>query len=281
MACACRDRCRTVHGRPRHRHRQRRAAVDQGRPATSPPENLQWVVSAYAILFGGALLLGGRLADIFGRRRLFMIGLALFSGASLLCGVSWSEGSLIAFRALQGLGGALFAPAALSILMTTFAEGAERNRALGIWGAASGSGGAAGVLLGGVPDLVPELAVGLLHQRAGRDRGDRRGAGRCCAESRGQHGHRHFDVAGAASVTAGVMLLVYAMTRATQDGWVERRDARPAGRLGGAARRLRRHRAALAGAAAADADLPRCARCRPPTRRPPWSARSRSRSSSC
>src|SRR3954467_18773 len=147
--------------------------------------NLQWVISAYAILFGGVLLLGGRLADVFGRRRVFMIGLAVFSISSLLCGLSWSEGSLIAFRALQGLGGALFAPAGLSILMTTFAEGAERNRALGIWGAASGSGGAAGRGCGGrvgwsggraagrFPDLVPELVVGVLHQRAGRDRRDR------------------------------------------------------------------------------------------------------------
>ena len=181
-------------------------------------ENLQWVVSAYAILFGGALLLGGRLADIFGRRRLFIIGLALFSGASLLCGVSWSEGSLIAFRALQGLGGALFAPAALSILMTTFAEGAERNRALGIWGAASGSGGAAGVLLGGVLTsylswpwvFFINVPVGLAVIAA---------APAVLRESRGQHEHRHFDVAGATSVTAGVMLLVYAMTRATQEGW--------------------------------------------------------------
>src|SRR6266487_4462451 len=111
--------------------------------------NLQWVISAYAILFGGVLLLGGRLADLLGRRRLFVAGLALFAASSLLCGLSWSEGSLIGFRALQGLGGALLAPAVLSILMTTFAEGAERNRALGIWGAASGSGGAAGVRLGG------------------------------------------------------------------------------------------------------------------------------------
>src|SRR3954454_17434748 len=94
-------------------------------------ENLQWVISAYAILFGGVLLLGGLLADVFGRRRVFMIGLAVFSISSLLCGLSWSEGSLIAFRALQGLGGALFAPAGLSILMTTFAKGSERNRALG------------------------------------------------------------------------------------------------------------------------------------------------------
>ena len=184
-------------------------------------ENLQWVVSAYAILFGGALLLGGRLGDIFGRRRFFIIGLALFTGASLLGGLSWSEGSLIAFRALQGLGGALLAPATLSILMTTFAEGAERNRALGIWGAASGSGAAVGVLLGGFLTsylswpwvFFINVPVGLAVIAA---------APFVLAESRGQHDHRHFDVAGAASVTSGVMLLVYAMTRATQDGWGSR-----------------------------------------------------------
>src|SRR4249919_2828535 len=112
--------------------------------------SLQWVISAYAIFFGGALLLGGRLADLLGRRRLFVAGLALFATSSLLCGLAWSEGSLIAFRALQGLGGALLAPAALALLMTTFAEGRDRNRALGIYGAASGSGAAAGVLLGGL-----------------------------------------------------------------------------------------------------------------------------------
>src|SRR5215467_4573293 len=95
---------------------------------------LQWVISAYAIVFGGTLLLGGRLADLFGRRRMFIFGLALFSITSLLCGLSWSAGSLVAFRALQGLGGALLAPAALSLLMTTFTEGRERNRALGIYG---------------------------------------------------------------------------------------------------------------------------------------------------
>src|SRR3954463_4982423 len=111
---------------------------------------LQWVISAYAILFGGTLLLGGRLADLLGRRRLFVAGLLVFAASSLLAGFSWSAGSLIVFRGLQGLGGALLAPAALSILMTTFREGRERNVALGIWGAASGSGGAAGVLLGGV-----------------------------------------------------------------------------------------------------------------------------------
>src|SRR5205809_4049166 len=180
--------------------------------------NLQWVISAYAILFGGVLLLGGRLADLLGRRRLFVAGLALFAASSLLCGLAWSEGSLIAFRALQGLGGALLAPAALSLLMTTFAEGRERNLALGIYGAASGSGAAAGVLLGGlltsylswswiffinVPVGVAAIALTPVLLR----------------ESRAELEHRHFDFAGAASVTAGLMLLVYAMTRATSDGW--------------------------------------------------------------
>ena len=111
---------------------------------------LQWVITAYAIFFGGALLLGGRIADLLGRRRIFIAGLSVFAATSLLCGLAWSEGTLIAFRALQGLGGALMAPAALALLMTTYAEGRERNVALGVYGAASGSGAAAGVLLGGV-----------------------------------------------------------------------------------------------------------------------------------
>src|SRR3989454_2665916 len=114
-------------------------------------ESLQWVITAYSILFGGVLLLGGRLADILGRRRLFVVGIALFTVSSLLDGLAWSEGSLIAFRSLQGLGAALVSPAALSILTTTFAEGRERHLALGIWGAASGSGGAARVLPRGAP----------------------------------------------------------------------------------------------------------------------------------
>jgi EmrB/QacA subfamily drug resistance transporter len=180
--------------------------------------NLQWVVSAYAIIFGGTLLLGGRLADLLGRRRLFVAGIAVFAVSSLLCGLAWSEGSLIAFRALQGLGGALLAPAALSLLMTTFTEGRERNLALGIYGAASGSGAAAGVLLGGVltsylswswiffvnvPVGVAAIVLAPLLLR----------------ESRADAAHHHFDVAGATSVTAGLMLLVYAMTRATENGW--------------------------------------------------------------
>src|SRR5918911_4455908 len=113
-------------------------------------QSLQWVITAYAIMFGGVLLLGGRMADLLGRRRLFIAGVALFTTSSLLAGFAWSEASLIAFRAAQGLGGALLAPAALSILTTTFAEGRERNIALGVWGAVSGSGAAAGVLLGGL-----------------------------------------------------------------------------------------------------------------------------------
>jgi EmrB/QacA subfamily drug resistance transporter len=181
-------------------------------------ESLQWVITAYSILFGGVLLLGGRMADLLGRRRLFMLGLALFTVSSLLDGLAWSESSLIGFRALQGLGAALLSPAALSILTTTFREGRERNLALGIWGAASGSGGAAGVLLGGaltstlswswiffinvpVGVLVITLSPWLLR------------------ETRAALDHRHFDASGAVSITAGLMLLVYAMTRATQHGW--------------------------------------------------------------
>jgi len=192
---------------------------------------LQWVISAYAILFGGALLLGGRLADILGRRRLFVAGLALFSVSSLLCGIAWSSSSLIAFRAVQGLGGALLAPAALSLLMTRFAEGRERNLALGIYGAASGSGAAAGVLLGGILTSylswswiffinVPVGAAAILLTPV------------LLQESKAGLGHRHFDVAGALTITSGLMLFVYALTRATSDGWS---SASTLALLGGAA----------------------------------------------
>src|ERR1700759_2483283 len=181
-------------------------------------ESLQWVITAYSIFFGGFLLLGGRLADLFGRRRLLMAGLLLFTVASLLNGLAWSEGSLIAFRSLQGLGAAMLSPAALSILTTTFQEGRERNVALGVWGAVAGSGGAAGVLLGGVltsafswpwifyvnvPVGVAVVAVSPLLLR----------------ESRADLPSRYFDIAGAATITAGLMLLVYGMTHATQHGW--------------------------------------------------------------
>jgi EmrB/QacA subfamily drug resistance transporter len=182
-------------------------------------ESLQWVVTAYSILFGGVLLLGGRLADLLGRRRLFVIGVALFTVTSLLDGFAWSEGSLIAFRSLQGLGAALLSPAALSILTTTFAEGRERNLALGIWGAASGSGGAAGVLLGGLLTSAFDwswiffinVPVGLLVLGL---------TPFLLRESRAELDHRHFDTAGAATITGGLMLVVYAMTRATQHGWL-------------------------------------------------------------
>ena len=113
-------------------------------------EDLQWVISAYALFFGGFLLLGGRAADLLGRRRLFLIGLVVFTVASLFAGLAWSEASLIVARSAQGLGAAIVTPAALSILMTTFSEGRERNIALGVWGAVGGFGAAAGVLLGGI-----------------------------------------------------------------------------------------------------------------------------------
>src|SRR5438094_722760 len=129
--------------------------------------SLQWVITAYSIFFGGVLLLGGRLADLLGRRRLFMIGLALFTVFSLLDGLAWSETSLIVFRSAQGLGAALLSPAALSILTTTFREGRERNLALGIWGAASGSGGADGLERDRAPcgrlDLRSVLPADPLH----------------------------------------------------------------------------------------------------------------------
>jgi EmrB/QacA subfamily drug resistance transporter len=180
--------------------------------------SLQWVITAYAIVFGGFLLLGGRLGDLYGRRRLFMIGLFVFAAGSALAGLSWSSGSLIAFRALQGLGGALFAPAGLSLLMTTFSGTRDRNLAIGVWGAASGSGGAAGVLLGGVltsylswpwiflVNVPIGLAVAALTPRF-------------IGEAKRIEGLRHFDVAGAASVTSSLMIFVYALTYATQHAW--------------------------------------------------------------
>src|SRR3954454_6469136 len=113
-------------------------------------QSLSWVLNAYTLIFGGFLLLGGRLADGLGRRRMFMVGIGLFAVASLVCGVSQSEGMLLIARGLQGLGGALVSPAALSSILTTFAEATERNRALAVWGAIAGAGGAVGLLLGGV-----------------------------------------------------------------------------------------------------------------------------------
>jgi EmrB/QacA subfamily drug resistance transporter len=181
-------------------------------------ENLQWVITAYTIMFGGTLLLGGRLADLLGRRRLLLAGLALFSFSSLLCGLAWSESSLIVFRAAQGLGAALLVPAALALLMTTFTEGRERNLALGIYGAAAGSGAAVGVLLGGL--LTTYLSwpwIFFVNVPVGL--GGIAFIPVLLGESRAVLPHRHFDLAGASSVSAGLMLLVYALTRATSDGW--------------------------------------------------------------
>src|ERR671926_604285 len=181
-------------------------------------ETVQWVITAYAITFGGFLLLGGRMADLLGRRRIFVGGLILFTLASLVCGLANDAGVLIAARAVQGVGAAIISPAALSIVTTTFTEGAERNKALGIWGALGGSGAAAGVLFGGVLTkylgwewiffvnvpvgaLVLALSPGIVRERRAPDVG------------------RNFDVIGASSVTGGLALLVYAISKAPDVGW--------------------------------------------------------------
>jgi EmrB/QacA subfamily drug resistance transporter len=178
---------------------------------------LQWVLIAYTITFGGFLLLGGRAADLLGRRRMFMIGLGLFAAASLVCGLAGSIGVLIAARAVQGVGAAIVSPATLSIITTTFEEGAERNKALGIWGAMGGSGAAAGVLFGGILTKyagwewiffvnVPVAAAVLLLTRA------------VVRESR-IPGLRGFDAGGAVTVTSALALLVYAISKAPDVGW--------------------------------------------------------------
>jgi EmrB/QacA subfamily drug resistance transporter len=180
--------------------------------------DLSWVVNAYTLTFGGFLLLGGRLADLLGRRRMFMLGLVVFSLASLAGGLAQSEAWLIVARAVQGLGAAIVSPAALSIITTTFAEGAERNRALGIWGAVAGAGGAAGVLLGGILTsglswrwvLFVNVPIGIAAATV---------APRLLVESRAENGAKGFDVPGAVTVTAGLALLVYAVVDAVNVGW--------------------------------------------------------------
>jgi EmrB/QacA subfamily drug resistance transporter len=180
-------------------------------------ENLQWVISAYALVFGGFLLLGGRAADLLGRRRVFLVGLVVFTLGSLLAGLAWSEASLIGARAIQGLGAAIVSPSALSILMTTFREGRERNLALGVWGAVGGFGAAAGVLLGGIfTDAlswewiffvnvpVGIAAFALTPFLLGESR-DRRA--------------KSFDVLGAVLVTGGLSAAVFAITQANTWGW--------------------------------------------------------------
>jgi EmrB/QacA subfamily drug resistance transporter len=180
--------------------------------------DLQWVVNAYTVTFAGFLLLGGRAADLLGRRRVFVAGLLLFALASLAGGVADSQAVLIAARAVQGLGGAVIAPASLSILTTTFAEGPARNRAVGIWGAMGGAGGAAGVLLGGVlTDLLSwrwilfiNVPIGLLAAVT---------AQRLITESRSAGRTRDFDLRGALAATIGLSLLVLGIVRTDQTGW--------------------------------------------------------------
>src|SRR5437773_9414395 len=181
-------------------------------------ENLQWVISAYALVFGGFLLLGGRAADVLGRRRIFLGGLVVFTLASLLAGLAWSEGSLIGARAFQGLGAAIISPAALSILSTTFAEGRERNIALGVWGAVGGFGAAAGVLLGGIlTDALSWEWIFFVNVPVGVSAFAL--APLLLAESRDAR-VKTFDIPGAVLVTGGLSLLVYAITQAGRQGWL-------------------------------------------------------------
>jgi EmrB/QacA subfamily drug resistance transporter len=184
--------------------------------------NLQWIVNAYTLVFGGFLLLGGRAGDLLGRKRLFLFGLVVFTTASLLDGLSTSSGMLIGSRALQGLGAAFISPAALAIITTTFQEGAERAKALGVWAAIAIGGSAVGLVVGGaltqllswpwiffinVPVGVAVLVLSL----------------RYLPESRDEKAHRSFDVAGAVSITAGLMTLVYAIVQAGEHGWTSAR----------------------------------------------------------
>ena len=226
-----------------------------GRALDFSRENLQWVITAYAITFGGFLLLGGRAADLFGRRRVFLTGVAVFTIASFLCGFAWSEGVLIGARALQGLGAAIISPAALSIIMTTFEEGPERNKALGIWGAIGGSGAAVGVLAGGVltkylgwewiffVNVPVGIAAFLLAPRFVREsRSDRESSP---------------DIAGAVTVTSGLALFVYAVSKAPDHGWTSALDVLAHRRLARAARHLPRDRVARALPTDAVQHLPR------------------------
>jgi EmrB/QacA subfamily drug resistance transporter len=188
-----------------------------GRSLHFSRDNLQWVITAYAITFGGFLLLGGRAADLLGRRRVFLTGVVIFTIASFLCGLAWSSGVLIAARAVQGFGAAIISPAALSIVTTTFDEGAERNKALGIWGAMGGSGAAVGVLAGGILTkylgwewiFFVNVPVGVLAFLL---------APRFVRESRVERESTP-DVAGAVAVTLGLGLLVYAVSDAPSHGW--------------------------------------------------------------
>jgi EmrB/QacA subfamily drug resistance transporter len=186
------------------------------------PTSLQWIVNIYTLFFGGFLLLGGRASDLLGRQRLFMAGLAVFTGASLINGVATSSNMLIGGRALQGLGAALVSPAALSIVTTTFAEGKERTRALGIWSAIAAGGGAIGLLLGGLlTDTLSwrwvffiNLPIGIAAFLL---------AARYVENTRAVNRPDTADVTGAATVTAGLLVLVYDIVKAQQYGWTSGR----------------------------------------------------------
>jgi EmrB/QacA subfamily drug resistance transporter len=179
---------------------------------------LQWVVNAYTLTFAGFLLLGGRAADLLGRRRVFIAGTALFVFASLACAVADSRAMLVGARALQGLGGAVISPASLAIITTSFGEGSSRNRALGIWGAMGGIGGALGVLMGGLltqglgwPAIfLVNVPIGLAVLAL---------APRLVPEGRSTSEHRHFDLSGAVLVTGSLTALVYAIVRTDTLGW--------------------------------------------------------------
>ncbi|HEX4732711.1 MAG TPA: DHA2 family efflux MFS transporter permease subunit [Solirubrobacterales bacterium] len=189
-----------------------------GKALNFSEDSLPWVLNAYVLTFGGFLLLGGRLADLLGRRRLFMGGLVLFALASLAGGFATTSGQLIAARAVQGLGAAILSPAALSIVATTFKDGAERNKALGIWGAVAGSAGAAGVLLGGVLTeglgwewvLWVNVPIGIIAAAL---------APTLIAETRSEDETRHFDIAGAVTITLGLSAFVFALLDAETAGW--------------------------------------------------------------
>jgi EmrB/QacA subfamily drug resistance transporter len=179
---------------------------------------LEWVVNAYTLTFSGLLMLGGRAADLLGRRRVFLVGVGLFAFASLLCALASSKGLLVGGRALQGVGGAVMSPATLAIIMTSFAEGAERNRALGIWGAMAGLGGSSGALLGGIltdglgwPAIFSiNVPIGIAVVVLGR---------RVIPEGRNVHATRHFDVAGATLVTGGLFAITYGIVRTDVLSW--------------------------------------------------------------
>jgi EmrB/QacA subfamily drug resistance transporter len=181
--------------------------------------NLQWIITAYSLAFGGFLLLGGRAADLFGRRRVFLTGVAMFSIVSLLDGLSQSGGMLISLRALQGLSGAFMSPAALSIVLVTYREGHERNVALSVWGAVASGGAAVGVLLGGILtqylgwrwNFFINVPVGIFVLIS---------AMRILPKHESEEKHNDLDLPGAVSVTAALMLLVYTLTQAPTDGWL-------------------------------------------------------------